>query len=87
MLGTSRPHASSDATALPPHFLPPVINPAEKAKRVAAAKALCHSCPVQRECLNEAIALGDRYATRAAYTGPERRQLKRRGLLPLPEAL
>jgi WhiB family redox-sensing transcriptional regulator len=52
------------------------VSKAERQRRRAAAKALCHRCPVNRECLAEAIALRDRYAIRAAYTAEERKRLR-----------
>lgn len=48
------------------------VSRAEKTRRVNQAKALCRRCPITAECLDEAIALRDRYAIRAAYTPDER---------------
>ena len=40
---------------------------------IAEAKAVCAGCPVQRQCLADAIEVGDWEGIRAGLTGPERR--------------
>lgn len=53
--------------------------------QVAAAKAVCHRCPVRAECLAEALARIP-YGIAGGLTEDERRALRRRpGLASLPE--
>jgi len=41
----------------------------------ATAKALCEGCPVQDECLNDALVNNDKHAIRGGTTPAERRKL------------
>lgn len=52
------------------------LSTSEKARRIAEAKALCRRCPVTRDCLAEAITLGDKHAIRGAHTPAERTYLR-----------
>lgn len=46
-------------------------------KSVRAALAVCDRCPVRRECLDDANALGDFYGIRGGLTGSERASMVR----------
>lgn len=43
---------------------------------VAACRAVCDRCPVQYECLADALEVGPDVGMRAGLTGPERRELR-----------
>ena len=48
----------------------------EKGGNTNAAKRICQSCPVQSECLTEALAHGHRYGIWGAYSERELRQMR-----------
>jgi WhiB family redox-sensing transcriptional regulator len=56
----------------PKLFFPPRNGSSPDAVRV------CRGCPVQVECLTEALATDDRYGIRAGLSGRQRRALVRR---------
>jgi len=50
----------------------------EKGGSSRAAKRVCHTCPVQTECLSYALANDERFGIWGGMSERERRQLKRR---------
>ena len=50
----------------------------EKGGSSRAAKRVCHTCPVQAECLSYALANDERFGIWGGMSERERRQLKRR---------
>jgi WhiB family transcriptional regulator, redox-sensing transcriptional regulator len=50
----------------------------EKGGSSRAAKRVCHTCPVQAECLSYALANDERFGIWGGLSERERRQLKRR---------
>lgn len=43
----------------------------------AQARAVCRSCPVRDECLEDALDIGDKFGIRAGTSPGERRALRR----------
>jgi WhiB family redox-sensing transcriptional regulator len=54
-------------------------NRQERRDREAAAKTVCARCTVVEECLDYALAAGERYGVWGGLNADERRALKRRG--------
>jgi WhiB family transcriptional regulator, redox-sensing transcriptional regulator len=50
----------------------------EKGGSSRAAKRVCHTCPVQTDCLSYALANDERFGIWGGMSERERRQLKRR---------
>jgi WhiB family redox-sensing transcriptional regulator len=50
----------------------------EKGGSSRAAKRVCHTCPVQAECLSYALANDERFGIWGGMSERERRQVKRR---------
>jgi WhiB family transcriptional regulator, redox-sensing transcriptional regulator len=50
----------------------------EKGGSSRAAKRVCHTCPVQTDCLSYALANDERFGIWGGLSERERRQLKRR---------
>jgi WhiB family redox-sensing transcriptional regulator len=62
----------------PPHF----ERKPEKDAREGAARALCRSCPVQRQCLEHSLAVQEPHGIWGGLNELERRRLlRKRGLL------
>jgi WhiB family redox-sensing transcriptional regulator len=55
----------------------------ERRMRESRAKAVCASCPVRAECLDAAIANGERYGVWGGLTDTERESLQTMGLTQL----
>lgn len=55
-----------------------VDNRQERRDREASAKAVCAHCGVVQECLDYALAAGERYGVWGGMNADERRALKRR---------
>ena len=53
----------------------PRLNPEDKAKREAEAKATCGRCGVREECLDWVLAIGEQDGIWAGLTKAERRRL------------
>lgn len=53
---------------------------------VAAAKAVCASCPVQEDCLSYAVELNQTEGIWGGHTPSERRTIRRRWLRELKKA-
>lgn len=51
---------------------------AERELRERAAKSLCRSCPVRRDCLLSALEEGEEHTIRGGLTVEERRTLRRK---------
>jgi len=47
----------------------------EREAREARAKSICHSCPVQRQCLDYALSIREPHGIWGGLTEAERRQL------------
>ena len=67
-------------------------NKGRKPKKPPRAVVICHSCPIQKECLQYALDEGERYGIWGGLDEAERRQLTRpakprksRPGLPVPE--
>lgn len=54
----------------PAIFFPPV------GRSCALARAICAGCPVKRECLDHALATGERYGVWGGTTVRERRRMR-----------
>jgi len=65
---------SGDMGAL---FYPPVSSERRSVKtgREARAKQVCATCPVRDQCLDQALAVGERYGIWGGLTGTERQHL------------
>ena len=60
----------------------------EKGGSTREAKAVCQACPVRIQCLDFALANGERFGIWGGTSEPERRLLRRNlGLPPLSEAV
>ena len=74
-LGTATTDWASDglcAQTDPDMFFPEIGGPAKAAK---AAKAVCRECPVAKECLEYALANGERYGVWGGLSERERRRV------------
>ncbi len=49
-----------------------------KGERIAPAKRVCMACEVRTECLEDALATGERYGVRGGLSERERRKLAKR---------
>lgn len=56
---------------------PELFAPLPSSKDERRAKAVCRTCPVRTNCLDEALAEGDETTVRGGYTAAERRTLMR----------
>lgn len=58
-------------------FYPPVSSERRKSRssREAQAKRVCATCPVSTECLDHAVAVGERYGIWGGLTFAERKHL------------
>jgi len=55
--------------------------------RIAAAKAVCATCPVREECLTYAVELNQSEGIWGGHTPTERRSFRRRWLREMREAV
>lgn len=55
---------------------PEIFHP-EKGGDASPAKRVCMRCPVRRECLEEALATGERFGVRGGLSERERRKLQK----------
>lgn len=63
----------------PPELFFPVGTSGPALLQVAAAKAVCHSCPVAGDCLHWALTTGQADGVWGGMSEEERRAFKRRG--------
>lgn len=59
---------------------PDVMHPGYVAEEIAAAKRVCQPCPVRRECLRNALELGEQEGVWGGLTSAERRNLQVHGM-------
>lgn len=59
-------------------FFPPKAAPDIMRGMEAQAKTVCESCPVQAECLEEALARPEEWGVWGGMTAGERQRLRRR---------
>jgi WhiB family redox-sensing transcriptional regulator len=67
---------SAACAGVDPELFHPDRGPGER-KAMAAAKSICANCPVQRECLEDALEQDDRYGIWGGLLPDEREQLRR----------
>lgn len=65
------------------YFFPPGDGESreDRAAREASARSVCHTCPVQRACLDLALELEEPQGIWGGMNGQERRRLRRRRAL------
>lgn len=78
MLATSEPWTDRAACrGEDPETFFPISEDGPGRAQVARAKGICRGCPVSVQCLDEALARGERAGIWGGMTTEERRQLRR----------